>query len=80
MRRKIKESVKKSGRILFGQPSICIPRRGGSWEPIHQKQRGGNHLLLSRGREETAFVADGRNVPPLLARRIRVKVSVPWRR
>lgn len=38
-RRKIKESVKKSGRILFGQPSICIPRRGGPWEPIHQKQR-----------------------------------------
>lgn len=82
-RRKIKESVKKSGRILFGQPSICIRRRGESWEPIHQKRRERERerrKLVSRGREKTAFVADGRNVGPFLARRIRVKVSVPWRR
>lgn len=44
-----------------------------------EAERGGSQLV-SRDREKTAFVADGRNVPPFLARRIRVKVSVPWRR
>lgn len=52
-RRKIKESVKKSGRILFGQPSICIRRRGESWEPIHQKRR-------EREREEEACFSRAR--------------------
>lgn len=52
-RRKIKESVKKSGRILFDQPSICIRRRGGSWEPIHQKRR-------EREREEEACFSRAR--------------------
>lgn len=81
-RRKIKESVKKSGRILFDQPSICIREEVGRGSPYirsEEKERE-RRKLVSRGREKTAFVADGRNVGPFLARRIRVKVSVPWRR
>lgn len=81
-RRKIKESVKKSGRILFDQPSICIREevsRGSPYIRSEEKERE-RRKLVSRGREKTAFVADGRNVGPFLARRIRVKVSVPWRR
>lgn len=53
--------------------------RGSPYIRSEEKERE-RRKLVSRGREKTAFVADGRNVGPFLARRIRVKVSVPWRR
>lgn len=78
------ESVKKSARILFKQPSICTETCR-AWEPIHQRETEEEKQIAARGQLGVLSAEKLRSAlpcpPPLLAPApIRAKVSVSRRR